>query len=287
MRLASLSTSNLTVHLFWLAADVGGSRDSLSAATLPIVEDLVARTVPGLPKVVCHSPLGDDRRDAGVIQCFWKAAAGELDPFILIVEGSIPADDLKSANEWPTGDAAARVTSRLLDQQATTTEWLDRLGPVATAIVAAGTCATYGGVTPVTENRGGVMGVPDYLGWNWRSKVGLPVVCVPGCPVAADNLTETLLYLLYYVTGQATVMPLDENLRPAWLFCRRNDDARGRAGSDQLAPIAHEHRSSECLAKTGRVGFVPEAMMVGALPDATSELATRIATNRTLRRRAS
>ena len=286
MRLASLSTSDLTVHLFWLTARVGGSQDSLSAATLPIVEGLVAGTTPGLPKVVCHRPLGDDRRDAGVIQCFWRAAAGELDPFILVVEGSIPNDDLKSAHDWPTV-AAVRVTSCLLDQQAKTTEWLDRLAPVATAIVAAGTGATYGGVTPLTENRGGVMGVPDYLGWNWKSKVGLPVVCVPGCPVATDNLTETLLYLLYYVSGHATLMPLDENLRPAWLFSRSIDGACDRVGNDQRGRIAHEHRSSECPAKTGRVSSAPEAMMVGGVGETTGGLATRIATNRVRRRRAS
>ena len=284
MRLASLS--DLTVHLFWLTARVGCNRDSLSPATLPIVEDLVAGTIPGLPKVVSHWPLGDDRRDAGVIQCFWRAAAGELDPFILVVEGSIPNDDLKSANEWTTVAAAARVTSRLIDQQAKTTEWLDRLAPVATAIVAAGTCATYGGVTPVTENRGGVMGVPDYLGWNWKSKVGLPVVCVPGSPVQSDNLTETLLYLLYYISGHATVMPLDENLRPAWLFSRRIDDAYSRAGNYQRGPFARGHRSSECLAKTGRAASAPEAM-VGALGGTTGDPATRIATNRAKGRRAS
>ena len=286
MRPASLS--DLPVHLLWLTARVGCDRDSLSAATLPLVDDLVAGTVPGLPKVVSPWPFGDDRCDAAVIQCFWRAAAGELDPFILVVEGSIPNDDLKSANEWPTVAAAARVTTRVSDQQVKTTEWLDRLAPVATAIIAAGTCATYGGVTPVTENRGGVMGVPDYLGWNWKSKVGLPVVCVPGCPVQPDNLTETLLYLLYYISGQAAVMPLDENLRPAWLFSRRTDDACGRAGNDQRGHVAREHRSPECLAKTGRrAGSAPEPMMVGALSGTTGDPAARIATNRAKRRRAS
>jgi hydrogenase small subunit len=174
----------------------------------------------------------------------------------------------------------------LSDQQAKTTEWLDRLAPVATAIVAAGTCATHGGVTPVTENRSGVMGVPDYLGWNWKSKVGLPVVCVPGCPVQPDNLTETLLYLFYYVSGHAAVMPLDENLRPAWLFSRTIDDACGRAANDQRGRFAREHRPSECLAKTARAGATPEAMMVGALGGTTGDPVTRIATNRAKRRRA-
>ncbi len=32
-------------------------------------------------------------------------------------------------------------------------------------------------------NPTGARGVPDYLGWGWKSKAGLPIVCVPGCPV--------------------------------------------------------------------------------------------------------
>ena len=38
------------------------------------------------------------------------------------------------------------------------------------------------------------MGLADYLGWDWRSKAGLPIVNVPGCPVQPDNFMETLLY---------------------------------------------------------------------------------------------
>ena len=63
-------------------------------------------------------------------------------------------------------------------------------------------------------NPTGAMGVPDYLGWDWRSKAGLPIVCVPGCPIHPDNLSETILYLLYQVAGQAPMIPLDEALRP-------------------------------------------------------------------------
>ncbi len=41
------------------------------------------------------------------------------------------------------------------------------------------------------------MGLLDYLGWTWKSKVGIPIVCVPGGPVQPDNMMETVLYPLY------------------------------------------------------------------------------------------
>ena len=37
-------------------------------------------------------------------------------------------------------------------------------------------------------NPTGCMGLADYLGWDWRSKAGLPIVNVPGLPGAARQL---------------------------------------------------------------------------------------------------
>ena len=59
-------------------------------------------------------------------------------------------------------------------------------------------------------NPTGCMGLADYLGWNWKSKAGLPIVNVPGCPVQPDNFMETLLYLLYQAAGLAPMIPLDD-----------------------------------------------------------------------------
>ncbi len=70
-------------------------------------------------------------------------------------------------------------------------------------------------------NPTGAMGVPDYLGWDWKSKAGIPIVCVPGCPIHPDNLAETLTYLLYQATGQAPPIPLDDAAAPAVAVRRR------------------------------------------------------------------
>ena len=118
---------------------------------------------------------GDRRRH--FIEWWWKADRGELEPFVLVVEGSIPNESIKSEGYW-CGFGNNPVTG----QPMTTSEWLDKLAPKATAIVAVGTCATYGGIHAMAGNPTGAMGVPDYLGWDWKSKAGLPIVCVPGCP---------------------------------------------------------------------------------------------------------
>jgi hydrogenase small subunit len=138
----------------------------------------------------------------------------------------------------------------------TTSEWLDRLTPKATAVVAVGTCATYGGIHAMAGNPTGAMGVPDYLGWGWKSKAGIPIVCVPGCPAHPDNMSETLLYLLYMATGQAPMIPLDDALRPSWLFGQTVHEGCDRAGYYEQGDFATEYGSPKCIVKLGCWGPV-------------------------------
>ena len=70
-------------------------------------------------------------------------------------------------------------------------------------MVAIGTCATYGGIHAMAGNPTGCMGLADYLGWDFHSAGGLPIVNVPGCPVQPENFMETLLWLLYQAAGLA------------------------------------------------------------------------------------
>jgi Ni,Fe-hydrogenase I small subunit len=51
----------------------------------------------------------------------------------------------------------------------------------------------YGGIHAMAGNPTGA--ASPTTGWGWKSG-GLPIVCVPGCP-CTDNLSETILYLLY------------------------------------------------------------------------------------------
>ena len=132
---------------------------------------------------------------------------------MLVVEGSIPNEKIKSEGYW------AALGHQSGHRPADHDLRMDRPpGAQGLAVVAAGTCATYGGIHAMQGNPTGCMGLADYLGWNWKSKAGLPIVNVPGCPVQPDNFMETLLYLLYQVAGLAPMIPLDDQLRPKWLF---------------------------------------------------------------------
>ena len=241
------------VHVLWITAGLGcdGDTISMTAATQPGIEDVLLGAIPGLPRVRLHNPVlayevGDD-----FMKYWYQAEEGRLDPFVLVVEGSVPNEKIKKEGYW-----AALGTDKRTGQPITTCEWIDRLAPRAWAVVGAGTCATYGGIHAMAGNPTGCMGLADYLGWNWRSAAGLPVVNVPGCPVQPDNFMETLLYLLYQAAGRAPAIPLDDRGRPTWLFAATVHEGCDRGGYYEQADFATEYGSPKCIVKLGCWGPV-------------------------------
>jgi hydrogenase small subunit len=242
------------VHVLWMTQGLGCDGDSVSitAATLPSIEDVLLGAIPGLPKVHLHNPVlayevGDD------FMKYWYQAERDQRgaPFVLVVEGSIPNEEIKKEGYW-----AALGNDDKTGQPITTNEWIDRLAPKAFAVVACGTCATYGGIHAMEGNPTGAMGLCDYLGWDWKSKAGLPIINVPGCPVQPDNFMETFLYLLRQAAGVAPMIPLDDQLRPTWLFGKTVHEGCDRAGYYEQGDFATEYGSPKCIVKLGCWGPV-------------------------------
>src|SRR5262249_17475203 len=161
------------LDVLWITAGLGCDGDSVSitAATQPSIEDVVLGAIPGLPKVRLHNPVLSVAVGEDFLAPFRAAAAGKLGPYILVVEGSIPNETIKPEGFW-----AAMGVDAATGQPITTCEWIDKLAPGAWAVVAIGTCATYGGIHAMSGNPTGAMGLPDYLGWEFKSAAGLPVV---------------------------------------------------------------------------------------------------------------
>ncbi len=222
--------------------------------------------IPGLPKVHLHNPVLAYENGDDFLKYWYLAEEGKLEPFVLVVEGSIPNEKIKKEGYW-----AALGTDPRTKQPITTNEWIDRLAPKATAVIACGTCATYGGIHAMEGNPTGAMGLADYLGWNWSSRAGLPIVNVPGCPVQPDNFMETVLYLLYQVAGRAPMIPLDAQLRPTWLFGKTVHEGCDRAGYYEQGDFAERCRSfarepSRAVARIGPGGVLhcPDRCMLQA-----------------------
>ena len=247
-------TEGVTAHVLWVTTGLSCEGDSvaMTSATNPSLEDIITQAIPGMPKVVIHNQVIAYENGQEYVQAWFDAEEGKLDPFVLVIEGSLGNEKINGEGHW-TGLGINPSNG----QPITINEWLDRLAPKAAAVVAVGTCATYGGIPAMKNNPTGAMGVPDYLGWKWKSKAGLPVVCIPGCPAQPDNMTETLLYLALHLAGLAPAPELDEQLRPKWLFGRTVREGCNRAGFAEQGDFATEYGSDHrCLVKLGCKGPV-------------------------------
>ena len=241
------------IDILWLTAGLGcdGDTIAMTAASQPSIEDLVLGAIPGIPKVRFHNPFLAYETGEDFMKFFYDAAAGRLDPFIFVFEGSIPDEENKAEGYW-----ASFGTDQRTGQPITTCQWIEWLAPKAWAIIGAGTCAAYGGIHAMEGNPTGAMGLADYLGWHWKSKAGIPIVNVPGCPVHPDSFMGVLLYLLGQAVGRVPMIPLDKELRPSWLFSETLHQGCDRAGYYEQGEFADHYGAKTCIVKLGCWGPV-------------------------------
>ncbi|MGH9182687.1 MAG: hydrogenase expression protein HypE [Acidimicrobiales bacterium] len=241
------------IYLIWM---VGGSCDgctvAVSGGTHPRVEHLLAGIVPGLPRVELVHTVVSMESGAEWVHNLFMAERGELDaPYVITWEGSIMDESISGDGYWMgLGDDPA--TGR----QITSLEWLDRLAPGAAAVIAIGTCATWGGIPAAKGNVTNSMGMMDYLGKDYRSSFGVPVVNIPGCSPIGDNYLETAAAVLLFLNGLAPLPEFDELGRPAWLFGETVHRHCPRAGYYEEGVFAQEYGDKECLVELGCWGPV-------------------------------
>src|ERR1700751_4433541 len=84
--------------VLWLTAGLScdGDTVSITAATQPSIEDLVLGAIPGVPRVRLHNPVLAFENGDDFLRDWYLAAEGNIERFILVVEGSIPNEKIKS-----------------------------------------------------------------------------------------------------------------------------------------------------------------------------------------------
>ncbi len=246
------------VHAFWLA---GMSCDGCSIAAVgaknPSVEQLIHQQIPGLPKIILHHPVLAVEAGHRFMEPYYKAVKGELGAtYVVLYEGSV-------ADEQIAKDTGGYFSAMGMDDLGDgkwrpypTADMLDDLAPGAAAVIAVGTCASWGGVPAAVGNVTGSMGVMDFLGEDYRSALGLPVVNIPGCSPIGDNITETITAVLMFLAGVGPLPEFDELGRPAWMFNETVHRGCPRAGFYEEGVFAEEYGKPECLVELGCWGPV-------------------------------
>ncbi len=130
-------------------------------------------------------------------------SALNIEPDVLVIEGSIPGPKFSTVGGRPVIDLVKELAAK-----------------TKTAVVAVGTCASYGGIPAASGNITSSMGVQytkgrkgGALGSGFISKSGLPVINLPGCPAHPDHV---LLTLSAVILGDKP--KLDVKGRPATFF---------------------------------------------------------------------
>jgi hydrogenase small subunit len=251
------------VYAFWLAGmSCDGCSISVTGASEPSLEDLLLGNVPGLPRVILHHPVLSVEAGDEFIQNFELAAEGKLDaPYVIILEGSAVDDSLIAGDGYWVG-LGARPGHEDGRQVISVMEWIDRMAPGAAAAIAIGTCATWGGIPAAEGNPTGAMGLMDYLGKDYRSAFGLPVINIPGCAPVGDNFTEVVAMILHFLQGTGPLPEFDELGRPAWQFHHTVHDRCVRGGYYEEGVFAKKYGDPECLVELGCWGPVVQCNIV-------------------------
>ena len=166
------------VHAFWLA---GLSCDGCSIAAVgaknPTVEQLITGTIPGLPKVILHHPVLSVTAGDKFMQAYHDAKNGTLGaPYVVIQEGSVADEEIAGEFGGYWSAMGTKTLPNGTHQPIPTAHWLRDLAPGAAAVIAVGTCATWGGIPAASGNVTNAMSVMDYLGKDYLSTLGLPPV---------------------------------------------------------------------------------------------------------------
>ncbi len=127
-------------------------------------------------------------------------------------------------------------------------DWVRRLAGVARHVVAVGACAAWGGVTAAGSNPTEATGLQHdddrpggLLGPDFRSRSGLPVVNIAGCPTHPGWVLETLMALAADLLGPAD---LDALGRPRFYAdqlvhhgCTRNEYYEFKASAEKPSDL--------------------------------------------------
>lgn len=158
--------------------------------------------------------------------------------YVLVVEGSIPTRD-DGVYMQLGGRPAIQVVKEVAAQ--------------AAAVIAMGSCASWGGVPSADPNPTGAVGVDSVIS-------GKPIINLPGCPPNPYNL---LAVVLEYVT-MGRLPELDQFSRPRFAYERvihENCPRRAHFDAGRFAAAFGDegHRQGWCLYKLGCKGPVTHA----------------------------
>lgn len=229
IRIAEAATSPQRPPVIWISAqECTGCTESLLRATHPTIEQLILESI----SLDYHETLnaGAGHQAEAAKHASMEANKGK---YILVVDGSIPTKD---------GGIYCKVANK------TILEHVEEGAAGAAAIIAIGSCASWGGIPASGPNPTGAKALHEVV----KDK---PIINIPGCPPNPYNFLATVLYVLTF-NG---LPDLDDKGRPKFAYGRlihENCERRPHFDAGRFAiEFGDEgHRRGWCLYKLGCKG---------------------------------
>lgn len=229
--IAEAATAPKRPPVIWLSAqECTGCVETLLRATHPTLEHLIFDLISLEYSETLNVGAGQQAEE------FRAASIAEnKGKFILVVDGSIPVKD---------GGIYCKIGGR------TVLEILKETAPQAAAVIAIGSCASWGGLPSAEPNPTGATPVHEIL-----KGTGIAVVNIPGCPPNPYNFLSTVLHYLTFKKLPA----LDDKMRPKFAYSRlihENCERRPHFDAGRFAEQFGDegHRQGYCLYKLGCKG---------------------------------
>ena len=229
VRIAEAITSVKRPPVIWLSfQECTGCVESLLRATHPTLEHLILDLISLDYSETLSAAAGhqaEAAKEASILKNKGK--------FILVVDGAVPTKD---------NGIYCKIAGK------TALQILNETAPHAAAIVAMGSCASWGGIAAAAPNPTEALGIPEIL-------TGKTVVTIPGCPPNPYNLLSTLLHFITF----NKLPDLDSKGRPKFAYSRlihENCERRPHFDAGRFAVQFGDdlHRKGACLYKLGCKG---------------------------------
>ncbi len=233
------------VPLIWLQ---GGGCSGCSVSVLnslsPKIQDvLVNEVIPGKHvSLRFHQTIMAAQGDLAM-SAMEDTARDYKGGYVLIMEGAIPTKD----------DGIYCLVGERNGYGITVLEHLTTLGRDAMAVLALGTCATYGGVPAAAPNVTGSKGVKEVFD---DYGIQTPVINLPGCPTHPDWFVGTVASILI---GGLDSVEVDGAGRPLAFYEKLIHDNCPRRGDFDAGRFAKKLSDPYCLSELGCKGPVTHA----------------------------
>jgi len=234
------------VPLVWLAASActGCSISLLNSASPTIKNILIDQIIPGVHiNLRFHATIMAGAGEP-VIEVLEDTVAEKKGEYVLVVEGAIPT--ATDAMYGAIGERDGKPVSMEIR--------LEELAKGALAILAVGTCASFGGIPAAAPNPSGCKSVREILEAKGITK---PLINIPGCPPHPDWFVGTVASIL--LTGLPKAEDLDDNLRPLAFYGKLiHENCPRRAYFDE-GKFAKKPGDEGCLYELGCKGPITYA----------------------------